>query len=86
MGGGVGISGWGAGFARCLVLLLAGNLAACKHHLGQLTQPHPAGDQRRAAIANWERSMGPWRRLLLALGVYGPRQPMALGCAPGALR
>lgn len=73
-----------ANFATAL--LLSGNLHGCIYHLRYVDRSHPVSAQLHAAIANWERSLGGWRRLLRRLGMYEPERPLELDTPPGAFR
>jgi hypothetical protein len=54
-------------------LLLAGNMAGCEATLDANRQVNGSGAARlREAIANWKRSLGVFRRLMLVLGSGDP--------------
>lgn len=73
-----------ANFATAL--LLVGNLHGCRHHLRHVEQSHPVAVQLQSAIAEWERSLRGWQRLLLPLGMCDPKRPIDLDSPPGAFQ
>jgi hypothetical protein len=65
-------------------LLLAGNPAGCMATLNEIgDEGNPSVMRLRRAIADWKRSMSPFRRLLLALNGLPSNRKVPLPFPPG---